>query len=125
MTRSFHYRDPFKTPVLQEVFKAIYRGPGDMRPGLTGLEIEQVTKAKGHPSIRPASDSSELRAWAADYRKDGAPIYYVPPAQYVGTTASGSRVSLFVAYRYNDPRAVEAREAERVKQETRLSRRAA
>jgi hypothetical protein len=114
--KTFHYRDPANTPSLQAVFHAIYRRPDDVRPGLTAVEIEAAARAQGHPSVRASSDVSELRAWARDTLNDRArPFYYVPRAEFIRTTESGNVVHRFVIYRYNDPRAVAAREREETK----------
>ena len=115
--RSFHFRDPRKTPSLKAVLWCCFRGPTDDRPGSTGLEIETFTRSKGHPSIRPASDVSEIRAFAETFLDGtGNPVYYVPSAEYVGKTENGNRVSRFVIYRYSDHRAQVAREKEMNKQ---------
>ena len=118
---SFHYRDPAKTPVLREVFKAIYRRPDDFRRGLSSLEIEEATRLAGHKSVRAASDVSELRR----YFEDHGNTHYVPDAVYDRTIKSGSRVSLFVIYRWDDPRAVEARKVDMARAERLAERKAA
>lgn len=117
MRQSFHFRDPRKTPSLKAVLWCCFRSPEDDRPGPTGMEIEAMTRAQGHPSIRPASDVSEIRRWAESFTNGGiCPVYFVPPAEYVGKTENGNRVSRFVIYRYSDPRAEVAREKEMMKE---------
>ncbi len=124
--KTFHYRDPAKTPVLKLVFECCYRREGDNRPAPTGLDIMKYTSERGHITTRPPSDVSELRFYFQDRpnAETETPTHYVCPAEYVGKTEAGARVSRFAIYRWADPRAVEARRAEAMKSE-RTSRRAA
>jgi hypothetical protein len=113
--RTFHFRDPRKTPSLRAVLECAYRKPEDNRPGPTSLEIEKYTREKGHPTVRPAADVSEIRAWAETYLQDGFQVYFVPPAKYIGQTENKNKVYQFVVYRYTDPRAEACREKEMMK----------
>ena len=114
--KSFHFRDPRKTPSLRAVLECAFRRPDDFRPGPTSLEIEKYTREKGHPSVRAASDVSEIRAFSETFVDgQGMPWYFVPPAEYIGLTESKNKVYRFVVYRYTDPRAEAVREKEMMK----------
>jgi hypothetical protein len=125
MSRSFHYRDPRETPVLAAIGDLIFRGYGNDKPMLSGLDIKLALERKGFHDFRVASDVSEIRHWATEFRVGGNLAYYVPAAKYAGLSKEGNRVSLFVMYRYDDPRAVADRQAVMERKETTVERRAA
>ncbi len=120
MRQSFHFRDPRKTPSLMAVLKCAFRRPDDFRPGPTALDIANWVRSQPGlktANVRASSDISEIRKWASEYTDtNGTPFYFVPPAEFERVTENKSRVSRFVVYRYNDPRAEAVREKEMMKQ---------
>lgn len=125
MTRSFHFRDPAKTPELRAIFDCCFRSPNNYRAKASSLDIVRYLRDRGMESVRPASDISELRHWfnaRENWSIYGHPTHYVADAELDRTTEKGKRVYLFVIYTWNDPRAVAARRAHAEREQARMRR---